>query len=68
MAEPLKMIVTLVPKENADGQDDATEPASPRFAVDVAVSRRQGTSVLVTGELMLSGTLAHAAVHPVRPV
>ena len=33
---------------------------------DTAVSRRQKTCTLVAGELALSGTHAHTAVHPVR--
>ena len=36
------------------------------MVIDVAVSRRQETGGLVTGELALSGTHAHTAVHPVR--
>ena len=34
------------------------------MAVDVAVFRRQETDALAVGELALSGTHAHTAVHP----
>ena len=60
------MILTLVPEVGANGQDGAPESAGPRLVIDVAVSRRQETGGLVTGELALSGTHAHTAVHPVR--
>ena len=35
------------------------------MVIDVAVSRRQETGALGADELALSGTHAHAAVHPV---
>ena len=60
------MILTLVPEVGADGQDNATESAGPRLVIDVAVFERQETGALVAGELALSGTHAHTAVHPVR--
>ena len=65
-SEPPKTILTLVPKVSADRQGGAAEPASPRFLVDVAVSRRQKTGALFAGELALSGTHAHTAVRTVR--
>ena len=36
-----KMILTHVPDIGTDGQEGATEPASPRLVIDVAVSGRQ---------------------------
>ena len=36
------------------------------MVIDVAVFERQETGALVAGELALSGTHAHTAVHPVR--
>ena len=66
ISEPPKIILTLVPEVGADGQDGVTESAGPRLVIDVAVSGRQETGVLVAGELSLSGTHAHTAVHPVR--
>ena len=59
------MILTLVPEVGADRQDGATESAGPLLVIDVAVSRRQETGALGADELALSGTHAHAAVHPV---
>ena len=59
------MILTLVPEVGADRQDGATESAGPRVVVDVAVSGRQETGTLGAGKVALSGTDAHAAVHPV---
>ena len=53
-----KDIFTLAPEVGADGQDGATEPASPRLVTSVAVSRRQEKDAL--------DTHAHAAVHPSR--
>ena len=55
-SKPPKMILTLVPEVGADRQDGATESASPRLAIDVAVSGRQKTGALVVGELVLSAT------------
>ena len=63
--EPPEMILTLVPEVSADGQNGATEAASPSLKSDVAVSRRQKTGALVAGELALSRTYAHTAVHPI---
>ena len=59
------MILTLVPDVGADKQDGATESTGPPVVVDVAVSGRQETGALGAGELALSGTQPHAAVHPV---
>ena len=59
------MILTPVPEVGADRQDSATESSDPRVVVDVPVSRRQETGALGAGELALSGTHAHAAVHPI---
>ena len=64
--EPPKMILTLVPEVGADGQDGVTESAGPRWVIDVSVSGRQETGARVAGELALSGTHTHPAVHPVR--
>ena len=64
-SEPPKIILTLLPEVGADRQDGATEPASPRLVIDVAVSVRQETGALVAGEFTLDGTHAHTAVHPV---
>ena len=66
ISEPPKMILTLVAEVGADEQDGATESAGPRLVIDVAVPGRQETGTIVAGELVLSGTYAHTAVHPVR--
>ena len=58
------MILTLVPEVVADRQDGAKESAGPRVVVEVAVSGRQETTALGAGVLALSGTYAHAVVHP----
>ena len=60
------MNLNLVPEAGTDRKDGAAEPASPRLLVDMAVSRREKTGVLVAGELALSGTHAHMAVRPIR--
>ena len=60
------MILTLVPKVSADGKDGATELASQRLAIDVAVRVRQETDALVAGEFALSGTHADTVVHSIR--
>ena len=65
ISEPPKIILTLVPEVGADGQDGVTESAGPRLVIDVAVSGRQETGTLGAGKVALSGTDAHAAVHPV---
>ena len=39
---------------------------APRFVIDIAVSGRQETGAVVAGELAVSTTHAHRAVHPVR--
>ena len=62
---PPKIILTLVPEVGADRPNGATESAGPRVVVDVAVSGRQETGAFGAGELAWSGTLTHAAVHPV---
>ena len=62
-----KVLLTLVPEVGADRQGGAAEPTSPRFTVDVAVSRRRKTDALVADELALSGTHAHTTVRPVGP-
>ena len=59
------MILTLVPEVGADRQSGATESAGPRVVIHVAISGRQETGALSTGELALSVTHAHAVVHPV---
>ena len=63
--EPPKMILTLVPEVGADRQDGATESAGPRAVLDVAISGRQETGAFGAGELALSSTHTHAAIHPV---
>ena len=60
-----KMFLALVPDVATDREDGGTESAGPRVVVDVAVSGRQEMDALGVGEIALSGTLAHAAVHPV---
>ena len=60
------MILTLGLEVGADSQHGVTESTGPRLMVDVAASGRQDTGALGAGELTLSGTQAHAAVHPVR--
>ena len=63
--ESPKMILTLVPEVGADRQDGATESAGPRAVLDVAISGRQETGAFGAGELALSSTHTHAAIHPV---
>ena len=63
--EPKKIILSLVSEVGADRQVGATESAGPRVVIDVATSGRQETGVLAAGEIALSGTYAHVAVHPV---
>ena len=65
-SEAPKIILTLVPEVGGDEQDSVTESAGPHLVIDVAVSGRQETGALVAGELALSGTHAHTAVHLVR--
>ena len=45
--------------------DDATESADPRLVIDVAVSGKLERRTFGTGELALSGSHGHSAVHPV---
>ena len=60
------IVLTLVPGVGAHRQDGGTEPVGPRLVIDVAASGKQETGALVAGELALSGTHAHTAVHSVR--
>ena len=64
-SKPPKIILILVPEVGADRQDGATESAGPRLVIDVAICGKQETGALGAGELALSGTHAHAAVHPI---
>ena len=64
--DPPKMISTLIPEVGTHKQNGAAESAGPRLVIDVAVPGRQETGALGAGELTLSGTNAHAAVHPVH--
>ena len=60
------MIFIVVPEVGADGQGGVTESASPLLVIDVAVSGRPETGAVGAGELGLSSTHTHPAVHPVR--
>lgn len=64
-AQPPERNLTIVPGVNTDGKNGANEPTSQRLAIGATVSARQGTGTLVGGELVLSDTHAHTAVHPV---